>query len=44
MLALACEEEPLENIGYAIFDAEGDGLPKLLIGALTEDGYNTLAK
>lgn len=39
LLALAYGEEPLENIGYAISDVEGDGSPELLIGSLTGDEY-----
>lgn len=39
LLALAYGAEPLENIGYAISDVEGDGSPELLIGSLTGDEY-----
>lgn len=39
LLTLVYGENPLENIGYAISDVEGDGSPELLIGSLTGDEY-----
>ena len=32
-------EEPLENLGYAIADIDGDGVPELLIGTIKADEF-----
>lgn len=37
LLALAYGKDPMENIGYAVSDVDGDGSPELLIGSLDED-------
>ena len=40
MLAYGYGDAPLESAGYALMDADGDGLNELLIGSLTGDIYN----
>lgn len=32
-------DEPLENLGYAIVDLDGDGVPELLIGPINADEF-----
>ena len=39
MAADCCGEEPLENLGYAIADIDGDGVPELLIGTIRADEF-----
>ena len=33
------EGNPLDNVGYAAMDVDGDGVDELLIGSLTDDDY-----
>lgn len=40
MLAYGYGDAPLESAGYALMDADGDGVNELLIGSLTGDIYN----
>lgn len=39
MIAECYQNNPLENIGYAIIDFDGDGIEELLIGAMVEDEF-----
>ena len=39
MIAECYQNNPLENIGYAIIDIDGDGIEELLIGVMVEDEF-----